>query len=246
MGDKPETLITDGVRLDGRKPKDMRALKIVAGFLENADGSCYLECGSTKVVAAVYGPRQVHPRHATLFDRALVRCKYDMAAFSTDGNRKRPGPDRRSREISKVSSEALSSVVFTEAYPRTAIDVFIEIIQADASTRVNGLTAASVALADAGIPMRDMLVALSFGKIYGTQDGKPAEVVAVDMDKPEDNWGLADVALAYMPNLERFVLCQMDGRLTHDEFRDGLEMIKKPAQELYKLQKEALRKKYKG
>lgn len=241
---KPDALIVNGKRLDGRVPGDVRQYKIIAGFLEKADGSAYLECGNTKVVAAVYGPRTVHPRHDMEQNRAIVRCRYDMASFSVDGERKRPGQDRRSVEISKVSSEALEAAVFVERFPKTSIDIFIEVIQADASTRVAGLTAASVALADAGVPMRDLVAAVSFGKLYGTEDGKVVEVMAVDMNKAEDNWGLADVAFAYMPNARQVVLMQMDGRLTRPELSLGMKMGIDACGKLYELQKKALRAKY--
>lgn len=242
--DKPQTLITNNKRLDGRAPEDMRPLKIIAGYLEKADGSAYVECGSTKVVAAVYGPRDVHPKHCAEPDKAIVRCKYDMAAFSVDGERKRPGPDRRSVEISKVCSEALESVILTRKFPKTAIDIFVEVIQADASTRVTGLTAASVALADAGIPMQDLISACSFGRVYGTQNGEPVETVVVDLDKAEDNWGLADIAFAYAPNLEKIALLQMDGRISRQEFSLGMSYGMKVCKQLYELQKAALKKKY--
>ncbi len=242
--EKPEALIVNGKRLDGRAFGDVRPYKIIAGYLEKADGSAYLECGNTKVVAGVYGPRNVHPRHEMEQNRAIVRCRYDMASFSVDGERKRPGQDRRSVEISKVSSEALEAAIFIERFPKTAIDVFIEVIQADASTRVAGITAASVALADAGVPMRDLVASCSFGKLYGTQDGSDTEVVAVDMNKAEDNWGLSDVAFAYMPNLKQVVLMQMDGRMTHPELSAGMKMGINACTKIYEYQTKALRDKY--
>jgi exosome complex component RRP41 len=243
--EKPESLITNGVRLDGRMAEEMRPLKIIAGYLDKAEGSAYVECGGTKVIAACYGPREVHPRHLTITTETLVRARYDMASFSVEGERKRPGPDRRSTEISKVVSEALTSAVFVEKYPKTAIDVFIEVISAEASTRVAGLTAASVALADAGIAMRDLVAACSFGKIYGTEKGKDVETVAVDMGKSEDNFGLADVAVGYMPNLKKVVLLQMDGHLTVDEFRKGLPMSISTCESIYQQQLKALKAKFK-
>jgi len=60
---KPEKLIENGIRLDGRRPDELRPIKIKVGVLNRADGSCYLEFGRNKVIAAVYGPREVHPRH---------------------------------------------------------------------------------------------------------------------------------------------------------------------------------------
>jgi len=76
--------------------------KFKAGVLKRADGSCYLEFGGNKIMAAVYGPREVHPRHLQNASRAIVRYRYNMAAFSVE-ERKRPGPDRRSIEIRRLA-----------------------------------------------------------------------------------------------------------------------------------------------
>ena len=235
--EKPEFLIKNGKRLDGRKPEEIRKVKIKVGVVDNADGSALVELDKTKVLAAVYGPRELHPRHLALPDRALLRAKYDMFSFSVE-DRKRPGPGRREIEISKVLTEALRSVVFVEKFPRTSIDVFVEVIQADASTRVTGLNAASVALADAGIPMRDLVTSISFGKVY---DEKGKGHMVVDLFKPEDNWGMADIAYAVTPNFGEIVLLQMDGNVTKEEFVEGKKMADKAIQEVYKLQVKALK-----
>src|SRR5450756_2721994 len=79
---KPEKLIENGIRLDGRKPDELRPIKIKVGVLNRADGSCYFEFGANKVIAAVYGPREVHPRHMQKSTSAAVRYKYNMASFS--------------------------------------------------------------------------------------------------------------------------------------------------------------------
>jgi exosome complex component RRP41 len=153
---------SEGKRLDGRGPEDLRKIKIESGVLHRADGSCYLEWGGNKVFAAVYGPREAVPRHCQNPLRAIVQARYTMAAFSVE-DRKRPGPDRRSVEISKVISEALERVILTEQFPRATVDVNIEVLDAEAGTRCAGLTAAGVALVDAGIPMRDIPVACAAG-----------------------------------------------------------------------------------
>jgi len=85
---------SDGRRLDGRKADELRPVRIEAGVLRRADGSAYIEWGGNKVLAAVYGPREAHPRHLQDPARALVQCRYNMAPFSVS-DRKRPGPDRR-------------------------------------------------------------------------------------------------------------------------------------------------------
>ncbi len=225
----------NGIRLDGRKADELRPIRIEAGVLKKADGSAYIEWGNNKVLAAVYGPREAHPRHLQDPTKALVQCRYNMAPFSVT-DRKRPGPDRRSVEISKVISEAFASVVFVEQFPRTSVDIFIEVLQADAGTRCAGLTAAAVALADAGIPMRDLVTSCASGKIGG--------VVALDLNKDEDNFGDADCPMAIVPRSGEIVLLQMDGHLTVEEFERAMELSIGAAKKIYELQRDALRRRY--
>jgi exosome complex component RRP41 len=231
---KPEKLMIDGKRLDGRGPNELRPIKFKAGVLKRADGSCYLEFGGNKVMAAVYGPREVHPRHLQNASRAIVRYRYNMAAFSVE-DRKRPGPDRRSIEISKVSREALESVVLEALYPRSAVDIFVEILQADAGTRVAGINAASVALADAGIPMKCLVSACAVGKVDGE--------IVLDLNKDEDNYGQADLPVA-VNQFGEVTLCQMDGHLSEEEFGKALDMAIEGCKKLHEMQKQALVEKY--
>jgi exosome complex component RRP41 len=73
MNDKPEKLIDKkGLRLDGRKPDELRPVKLQVGVISNADGSAYIEHGKNKILAGVYGPREVHPKHLALSDRTVV------------------------------------------------------------------------------------------------------------------------------------------------------------------------------
>ncbi len=237
MGMKSDIELIDknGKRLDGRGAEDIREVKIETGVLHRADGSCYLEWGGNKVYAAVYGPREALPRHTQNPLRAIVNARYNMAAFSVD-DRKRPGPDRRSREISKVISEALERVVLTEYYPRSAIEVDIEIVEAEAGSRCAGLAAAGVALADAGIPMIDIPVACAAGKAGGQ--------VILDLGKEEDNFGEADLPIGYLPRTGEIILLQMDGHLTYEEFERALDLAIGGCLKVSELQKKALMDKY--
>ncbi|DAC73234.1 MAG TPA: exosome complex exonuclease Rrp41 [Thermoplasmata archaeon] len=230
-----ELITSEGKRRDGRSPEDIRKIKIEAGVLHRADGSCYLEWGGNKVLAAVYGPREAVPRHTQNPLRAIVQARYNMAAFSVE-DRKRPGPDRRSVEISKVISEALERVVLTEQFPRASIDVNIEVLDAEAGTRCAGLTAAAVALIDAGIPMRDIPVACAAGKIGGQ--------VVLDLGKEEDNFGDADLPIAISPRTGEVLLLQMDGHLTLDEFNQAFDLAVKGCHIVSEIQKKAIMHKY--
>jgi archaeal exosome-like complex exonuclease 1 len=228
-------LIKDGKRLDGRGFEEFRPLKIEVGVLKRADGSCYLELGDNKVIAAVYGPREMHPRHAQDAKMAVVKYRYNMAPFSVD-DRKRPGPDRRSVEISKVSREALDPVIIKEYYPKMAIEVYVEMLQSDAGTRTAGINAASVALADAGIPMTDLVSSIAVGKIGGE--------VVLDLNAVEDNYGEADMPIAMIARTNTITALQMDGRMTKDEFERGLKLAMGACQQIYALQRAALIERY--
>lgn len=82
----PLKLISDnGIRSDGRKFDELRPMKMEIGVLKTADGSSYVEQGRNKIYAAVYGPRELHPRHLALPDKARVRCTYRMTTFSVEG-----------------------------------------------------------------------------------------------------------------------------------------------------------------
>jgi exosome complex component RRP41 len=160
-----------------------------------------------------------------------------MAPFSVQ-ERKSPAPSRREVELSKVIRESLEPAIFLEYYPRTMIDLFIEVLQADGGTRCASITAASLALADSGIPMRDLVVACAAGKADDT--------IVLDLMDEEDKLGSADVPVALMPNLNAVTLLQMDGKLTQEEFETAVNLAIEGCKQIYGMQKEALKAKYLG
>ncbi len=228
--------IENGKRLDGRKPLDLREIEMKVGVIPNAYGSSMVRFGSTVAICSVYGPRSLFPKHLQEPERAILQLRYNMAPFSVD-ERVRPGSSRREVEISKVMRLALEPAVFLENYPKTTVDVYVEIIQADGSTRATSINAASLALADAGLPMRDLIVGLSGGKIDDT--------VIIDLNGFEDNNSQADIPVAFLPNKKEITLMQMDGLLSHDEIKKILKDIMKAGEVVHKKQKDALKSKYK-
>ena len=226
-----------GISCDGRKIDEPRRIMIKAGVLKNANGSAYIEFGENKILAGVFGPRDVHPKHLANTDRGILRCRYHMQPFSV-GERKNPAPSRREIEISKVIKEALEPAVMLENFPRTVVDVFIEILQADGGSRCAALDAAAVALADAGIPMRDMISACAAGKV--------ADTIVLDINNEEDQEGQADMPVALMPNLGKITLIQLDGVLTPQEYAKCVDTAVGGCKLVYEIQKKALREKFFG
>lgn len=222
-------------RFDGREANELRPIKIETGILPNADGSAYIEMGRNKVLVGVFGPREMHPKRLSKPDRATLRCRYHMSPFSVSPRRS-PAPSRRDTEIGMVMGWALEPAVFLDRYPRAVIDVFAEILEADGGTRTACINAATVALVDAGIPMRDLVASCAAGKVDNH--------LVLDLGDKEDKEGEADVPVAYMPKLEKITLLQMDGILPKGEFKDCVDLAVEGCKQIYEIQREALKVKY--
>ncbi len=233
--DKP-ALIVDGKRLDGRALNELRPIKIKASVLHRANGSCYIEWGGNKILAAVYGPRECIPRHKIDPYTAVINCRYRMSPFASLEEHSKAGPSRRSTELSKVIREVFENVVIGSKYPKTSIDISMEVLQADGGTRCAAITAASVALADAGIPMKDLVCAVAVGKIEGQ--------LAIDFAKLEDNFGNADIPIAISSRNKEVLLLQMDGLMTKDEMSQAIDMALAASEGVHALQVEALKDVY--
>jgi exosome complex component RRP41 len=228
-------LLKEGRRIDGRAPEELRTIEMKVDVVSRADGSALVKFGNTVAIASVYGPRALFPRHLQELETCVLRCRYNMAPFSVD-ERKSPGPDRRSIELTKVIRLALEPVIFVEDFPRATIDIFVEILQADGSTRVTAINAASLALASAGVPMKDLVAACSVGKIDGT--------LILDLNGDEDKNSEADLAFAMMPTKDKVTLLQMDGNLTKEEIAKLLELARNTCKKIYEMQRSVLKEKY--
>lgn len=226
-------------RIDGRGFDETRPIEAKVGVIPRADGSAMFKIGNTWAYAAVYGPRNLFPRFMQNPERGILRCNYSMMPFSSTGERVRPGGSRRSKEISLVTEKALLPVLNLEEYPNSVVDVFIELPQTEAGSRCAGICAASMALADAGLEMKDLVAAVSVGKV----DDK----LLVDLDYSEESYPdapVADIPIAMMPNSGKITLLQMDGEVKKEELIELIERGKKVLIDIYEVQKKALKEKY--
>src|SRR3989344_1445607 len=217
-------------RFDGRKFDELRPIEAKAGVIKKADGSAYFRIGKTTAYAAVYGPRELYPKFLQDPKQGLLRCNYNMMPFSGAGERVRPGPSRRSKEISLITERALRPVLDLKDFPNAVVDVFVELTETDAGSRCAGICAASIALADAGILMKDLVVAFSVGKI--------GDQVVVDLTGDEEHFegGATDIAVSVLPLTGDITLLQMDGEITAQELAKALAMAQEAAKKIYKIQ----------
>jgi exosome complex component RRP41 len=135
-----------------------------------------------------------------------------------------------------VIRQSLEPAIFSIMFPRTAVDIYIEIAQADGGTRCASITAASLALADAGVPLKDLVAGCAAGKIEGT--------LVLDLDDTEDKYGEADLPLAFIPRTEEISLLQMDGSFSPKEFEDAMNLAIAGCKNIYEMQRETLKNKY--
>uniref|UniRef100_A0AC34RKP0 Exoribonuclease phosphorolytic domain-containing protein n=1 Tax=Panagrolaimus sp. JU765 TaxID=591449 RepID=A0AC34RKP0_9BILA len=131
------------------------------GQYPHADGSVYYEQGCTKVMCAVYGPRQTRGR--TSDDLCQINCQFSLASFALKSRKKA----QRSLEAGRLLERTLKSVIDRAAYPKTRVDIFCEIIQGDGSHLAACVNAASLALIDAGIPVKGIVSAVECGVVHG-------------------------------------------------------------------------------
>ncbi len=226
-------------RLDGRAFDETRPIKAKTGIIKRADGSASFQIGNTIAYAAVYGPRDLYPRFMQDPTKGKLRCRYNMLPFSGAGERVRPGGSRRSKEISMVTEKALLQALNLDDFPNAVVDVFIELPQTDAGTRCAGICAASMALADAGISMKDLVTAVAVGKV----DDK----ILVDLNYDEESYegDVADIPMAMLPRTDKISLLQMDGEITKEQLLQAIEMGKKTCKKIYEIQKQALKERFK-
>lgn len=226
-------------RHDGRDWEELRPVSAKVGIVPRADGSAMFRIGHTVAYAAVYGPRDLHPKFMQNPETGILRCRYNMMPFSGHGERVRPGGGRRSQEISMLMSKALLPVLDLKEYPNSVVDVFVELPETDAGTRCAGICAAAMALADAGLLMKDLVCALSIGHYNGR--------IMADIDGYEDcEVGISDIPIAYIPTMDKFSLLQLDGDVPKADLMKVLQLARKKALEIYKVQQEALKEKFRG
>ncbi|MBN1923364.1 MAG: exosome complex exonuclease Rrp41 [Nanoarchaeota archaeon] len=226
-------------RFDGRKADELRPVEMSVGILPNCTGSARVQVGKTVAIAGVYGPRKVRPKHAELKDKLLIRCYYDLVSFSVT-DRARPGPSRRSIELGLVIKNAIERSIFVEKYPMSMIEVFVEIVQADAGSRCAAIIAASLAVADAGIEMRDFVPAVACGKID--------DLICLDLTKQEedvhDGEGATDIPIAYIPSEKEITLLQLDGKISEKDLMEAIKLGIKGCEEIHKMMKDVFKKRY--
>jgi exosome complex component RRP41 len=226
---RTDILALSNLREDGRKPEEIRRMRIQLGPRSSSEGgSAVVEMGLTAVLATARGPMACTRRSDELPDRAIIDVSVRTAPFAPTGGDRRvtnPNSDRRLIEMSHMLKRALEATVLLHLYPKSRIEVTITTVMDDGGSLCAAINAASMALVDAGIPMKDLLCACSAGYSGGTTD-----TTLVDLNRREEssNGGRPAVYLpcAMLPQRGTLVLSQCEARLPNF---DTLERVMEAA-----------------
>ncbi|KAF8650991.1 hypothetical protein AX16_004977 [Volvariella volvacea WC 439] len=215
QGSRVEILNDHGYRSDGRKTHELRNLSIDLSQQGVADGSALISHGLTQVLVSAFGPREAKSRSQTIHDRANINVEVGIAAFSTGERRKRSKGDKRILELASTIKSTFEPVIQTNLYPRSQIDIYIQVLQQDGGllqTCINGTT---LALVSAGIALLDFVCAVS-GGVHVTDP-------MLDLTQLEEN-DIPHLTVAVMPRTGKVTLVTMETRLHVDRFEQVFQM----------------------
>lgn len=168
MSRKAEYINPAGLRQDGRRGFEHRRVTCDFGTLENCDGSCVLTAGGTTILARVQGPRELGRgamQDATLADKVVITVDVAITAFA--GERRKhmasTAGSRQSDDISRAVQSVAQSLVLTTQYPPSSIHIRIDVLHHDGSEKAAAINAACLALMDASIAVRGIVLASTAG-----------------------------------------------------------------------------------
>lgn len=223
-----EYISLDGLRIDGRRPGEVRKIRCQMGALTRSDGSAYYEQGNTRVLAAVYGPREPTSRADLQHDRALIKCEFSTAMFASSSRRHTWKGDRKSTAAALIVQKAFEGVILLQSYPKSQIDIYVQVLQDDGGALVAAINAASLALVNAGVAMSDFVVACSVGYVDNT--------FVVDVNSLESAADRPELTLALLSHTGKVSTCQLNSKLPDVSlFEEAIEFASAGARQIFQV-----------
>lgn len=227
------------LRNDGRRVHELRRIRNRFDLFPKVDGSAYLEQGQTKVIGIVYGPRErmnSGGANAEPNELSIINCSFSQASFAT-AERKDPTfkGDRKSMEISLALKQIFESTILRHLYPRTQIDLAIEVIQSDGGLFSACVNVLSLALIDAGIAVSDFVVSCNAALIQ--------HQYFQDLNYYEENSSTSsnypNLTIAYMPRTKKLNFIQLECKLPLVEFECLMKTAKRGCEQVYEILQES-------
>eukprot|EP01104_Vermistella_antarctica_P019289 TRINITY_DN7493_c0_g1_i1.p1 TRINITY_DN7493_c0_g1~~TRINITY_DN7493_c0_g1_i1.p1 ORF type:complete len:356 (+),score=116.17 TRINITY_DN7493_c0_g1_i1:125-1192(+) len=247
-------------RSNERLPTQFRHLFIKTGVVSQADGSAYVEFNNTKVICSVYGPRASPTMSFSPVGQ--LHCEFKFSTFSCDEQRRKYTQDKEEKDYSLLLEQSIQTAVRLAKYPKSVIDVNVLVLQSDGGSLGAGITCASLAIADAGIEMFDLVASCAAGVIDGNvlldlddaeenhfamRHVKKKTGAAEDGDDDEESEGeTADavsggsLCVAYMPERDEMTQLFQQGQLDHDDLHKAMDLTLDGCRKLYVLMRQHL------
>ncbi|XP_057660950.1 exosome complex component MTR3-like [Diorhabda carinulata] len=150
-----EEIVKNRKRGDSRSYLEHRKLFIKTGVVSQAKGSAYIELGKTKVIVSVFDPREI-PNRTEYSLKGEIYCEFKFAPFSCK-KRRLHQQDAEEKQYSAIMKQALESTVCRHEFPNFQVDVYALVLHNDGSSLSAAITAAGLALSQAGVPMYDLI-----------------------------------------------------------------------------------------
>uniref|UniRef100_A0A0C9S3K0 TSA: Wollemia nobilis Ref_Wollemi_Transcript_28818_1014 transcribed RNA sequence n=1 Tax=Wollemia nobilis TaxID=56998 RepID=A0A0C9S3K0_9CONI len=208
------TLLQDGVRNDGRQLLECRLAFLKTGAVSAAAGSAYAEFGSTRVIVSVFGPRESKKAQA-YSDIGRLNCSVSFTTFSTP-TRGRLSQGTEHKEYSAMLHKALEGAVMLNTFPKTTVDVFALVLESGGGDLPVIISCASLALADAGIMMFDLVTAVSVSSI--------GRNLIIDPTSEEENCQDGGLMVACMPSRNEITQLTITGEWSSTKVSEALEL----------------------
>ncbi|KAG0263333.1 hypothetical protein BG011_008962 [Mortierella polycephala] len=242
-----------------RQPEDLRPIYLKTGLISQASGSAYIELENTKLACGVYGPRPVKKIGQGFSGMGVLNCDFKFATFACVKRRNNTRQDPQEKELSQILSQALAPAVRLELLPKSVIDVYITVLESDGwgSCLAAAITAASVALAHAGIEMLDLVAGCSASYMQigpsisstttetSSSSGAgnpitPQIQIFMDADTEEEKYEQGAIVLAYMPSLNEVTHLLQNGKAEGPIINQSVEHCMEACNKVYAVMHHAL------
>ncbi|MDE2223193.1 MAG: ribonuclease PH [Candidatus Omnitrophica bacterium] len=231
-------------RPDGRKPHQLRKIKVTKNYMKNAEGSCLIEFGETKVICTASVEEGVPP-FLKGSGKGWVTAEYGMLPRSCTSRIRREKTSGRTEEIQRLVGRSLRAVVDMDKLGERTIRIDCDVVQGDGGTRTASITGGFIALADAvlwmrrqkmigNVPLKDCVAAVSVGVYQG--------VPVLDLNYAEDSKADVDMNIVMLGRGE-YVEVQGTGEggsFSEAQMRALLALARRGIKELLKIQKKNL------
>jgi len=219
--------------MDGRRAQELRSLEISlsphtasstslvpasAGAVGQPDGAAKVDQGLSSVLVYVYGPREpvkVNRIVSQRTDKASINVEVATAPWGSTEWRHRSHGERRVVELANAIRSTFEPVLLTHQFPRSQVNIVVEVLQQDGSVLPTAINACTLALMDAGIPMIDYVTSLTCG-LYGS-------TALLDLNGTEER-DLPYLTLAVQPRSGKVPLLQLDTRVHVDRFESMVDI----------------------